>query len=135
MPGPSRKRAYRLNVKCSICLKEIQEDNFPKHKLTKHQNNPLCKALIPVDSKQQKIGFSSKSDPNEVVFVEDKNSNIKDKIPDDPEPISSNTESYGDGLLLPVSEDASVKCQSTSESPVEVSEKEKFTGLCWKRQI
>ena len=130
MPGPnSRKRAYRLNVKCSICQKEIQEDNFPKHKLTQHQNNPLCKALIPVDTKQQKLGFSSKSDPK------DKNSNINDKIPDDPEPISSNTESYGDGLLLPVSEDASVKCQSTSESPVEVSEKEKFTGLCWKRLI
>ena len=40
MPGQnSRKRAYRLYVKCSICLKDIQEDNFPKHKLTKHLRN------------------------------------------------------------------------------------------------
>ena len=40
MPGQnSRKRAYRLYVKCSICLKDIQEDNFPKHKLTMHLRN------------------------------------------------------------------------------------------------
>ena len=88
MPGQnSRMRAYRLYVKRSICLKNIQEDNFPKHKLTKYQNNPLCKASIPVDSKQQKLGFSSKSDPNEVASSADKNSNIRDqdKNPDDPE--------------------------------------------------
>ena len=91
MPGQnSRKRAYRLYIKCSICLKDIQEDNFPKHKLTEYQNNPLCKASIPVESKQQKLGFSSKSDPNEVASSADKNVNIRDqdKNPDDPEPIN-----------------------------------------------
>ena len=37
MPGPSsRKRAYRQNVKCSLCLKEVQEDNFRKHKDKMH---------------------------------------------------------------------------------------------------
>ena len=36
-------------------MKEVQEDNFPSHKLTKHNNDPTCKALIPLDNKQQKL--------------------------------------------------------------------------------
>ena len=113
MPGPSsRKRAYRQNVKCSLCLKEVQEDNFQKHKDKQHNNDPACRALIPVDNKQQKLGFRSTSvnDPtNELEFASlssstDKNSNIQDDDPDDPAALSftesSPTQSHL-GLLQP----------------------------------
>ena len=88
MPGPSsRKRAYRQNVKCSVCMKEVQEDNFPNHKLTKHNNDPTCKALIPLDNKQQKLCFSStvkvsKSDNNS---NNQKEKDDPDDPPEDPE--------------------------------------------------
>ena len=62
MPGQnSRKRAYRLYVKCSICLKDIQEDNFLKHKLTKHLRN---------DESFEEL--SSKSNSQVAEFIEQK---------------------------------------------------------------
>ena len=53
MPGPSSRKP--------LCLKEVQEDNFQKHKDKRHNNDPACRALIPVDNKQQKLGFRSTS--------------------------------------------------------------------------
>jgi hypothetical protein len=68
-------------------MKEVQEDNFPSHKLTKHNNDPTCKALIPLENKQQKLCFSStvkvsKSDNNS---NNQKEKDDPDDPPEDPE--------------------------------------------------
>ena len=75
MPS-SGKRKVNYNrelVKCSLCNKELQKDNFRDHKLRFHANEPSAQFIVINDSKQQKLSFvtkgksASETDPSPAV--------------------------------------------------------------------
>ena len=56
MPGQnSRKQAFRLYVKCSICLKDIQEDNFLKQQSISETMNLLRRSGANLTLKSLKL--------------------------------------------------------------------------------
>ena len=84
MPGKSGKRkvSYRRElVKCSVCHKELQKDNFHAHKEKFHCDEPSAKFIVINDSKQPKLSFTTKRKDDDIQ-VEDPSSELKDETVD-----------------------------------------------------
>lgn len=87
MPGKTGKRKtyfHRELVKCSICDKPLQKDNFQAHKAKYHPNEPAAQYVVVQDSKQRKLSFCAK-----------KKDDASDPLPDTADPRSESEDNSG----------------------------------------
>ena len=68
-------------MKCSVCHKELQKDNFDAHKEKFHCDEPSAKFIVINESKQPKLSFTSKKKDDDIQ-VEDPSSELKDETVD-----------------------------------------------------
>ena len=111
MPGKTGKRKVNYNrelVKCSVCQKELQKDNFNAHKEKFHRDEPSAKFIVINDSKQPKLNFATKKKDDDSQ-VEDPSSELKDKTVEPGEGSS--------GIVLNISQEEEDQLWNTGISP------------------
>ena len=80
MPGKSGKRKVNFNrelVRCSVCNKELQKDNFDAHKAKFHSDKPSAQFIVVNDKKQAKLCFTTKMKDDD-----NRNPSVCDPAPD-----------------------------------------------------
>ena len=87
MPGKAGKWKVNYNrelVRCSVCNKELQKDNFNAHKEKYHSDKPSAQFIVVQDSKQPKLSFTTKKKDDD-----NRNPSVCDPAPDSQDQDSS----------------------------------------------